>query len=225
MGEEEWLAEFIKRVGPQARMRAADNELDYARARFKRSVERLFEREVARIVKLIEEPGRYSVWEWEKVRTYFEWIARKFANLVEQMEQARPTTIDDTPVKDAVLKPGGGKPKLTESEVSQIKTLINERKLSLEEIAAQFKLSPAEVSAIKNERVWPEVVPRIVGRLDRHEAKGGANVGEADERSGSAVIDGDSAETPPSPPERSRVTPADGGDRGRAAPSKVRRRF
>ena len=31
MGEEEWLAEFIKRVGPQARMRAADNELDYAR--------------------------------------------------------------------------------------------------------------------------------------------------------------------------------------------------
>jgi len=63
MGEEEWLAEFIKRVGPQARMRAADNELDYARARFKRSVERLFEGEVARIVKLSEEPGRYWVWE------------------------------------------------------------------------------------------------------------------------------------------------------------------
>ena len=226
MGEEEWLADFIKEVGPEALMRAADNELDYARVRFKRSVERLFEREVARIAKLIEEPGRYSVREWEKVRTYFEWIARKFANLVEQMEQARPlTTIDDTPVKDAVLKPGGGKPKLTVSEVSQIKTLVNAGELRLEEIAAQFKLSPAEVSAIKNERVWPEVVPRIVGRLDRHEAKGGANVGEADERSGSAVIDGDSAETPPSPPERSRVTPADGGDRGRAAPSKVRRRF
>src|SRR5262249_17665237 len=48
MSEEEWLAEFIKRVGPEAKRRAADNELDYARARFKRSVERLFEREVSR---------------------------------------------------------------------------------------------------------------------------------------------------------------------------------
>ena len=66
MSEEEWLAEFIKRVGPEAKRRAADNELDYARARFKRSVERLFEREVARIAKLIEEPGRYSVREWER---------------------------------------------------------------------------------------------------------------------------------------------------------------
>jgi hypothetical protein len=226
MSEEEWLADFIEQVGPEAKRRAADNELDYARARFKRSVERLFEREVARIAKLIEEPSRYSTREWEKVRTYFEWIARRFTNLVEQMEQARPlTTIDDTPVKDAVLKPGGGKPKLTESEVSQIKTLINERKLSLEEIAAQFKLSPAEVSAIKNERTWPEVEPRIVGRLDRYEANAGANVGEVDERSGSAVIDGDATETPPSPPEHSRVTLVDGGDRGRAVPSKIRRRF
>jgi predicted transcriptional regulator len=226
MSEEEWLADFIKQVGPEALRRAADNELDYARARFKRSVERLFEREVARIAKLIEEPGRYSVKEWEKVRTYFEWIARRFKNLVEQMEQARPlTTIDDTPVKDAVLKPGGGKPKLTESEVSHIKTLVNERKLSLEEIAAQFNISPAEVSAIKNERTWPEVEPRIVGRLDRYEAKGEANVSEADERSGAAVINKDAAETPLSPPEHSRVTPADGGDRGRAAPSNIRRRF
>jgi len=226
MSEEEWLADFIKQVGPEALMRAADNELDYARARFKRSVERLFEREVARIVKLIEEPSRYSVREWEKVRTYFEWIARRFANLVEQMEQARPlTTIDDTPVKDAVLKPGGGKPKLTESEVSHIKTLVNAGELSLERIAKQFDVSPAEISGIKNERYWPLVEPRINGRLDRYEAKGGANVGEADEHSGSAVIDGDSAETPLSPPERSHVTPADGGDRGRAAPSKIRRRF
>ena len=77
MSEEEWLADFIKQLGPEALMRAADNELDYARVRFKRSVERLFEREVARIAKLIEEPGRYSVREWEKVRTYFEWIARR----------------------------------------------------------------------------------------------------------------------------------------------------
>jgi len=172
MSEEEWLADFIKQVGPEALMRAADNELDYARARFKRSVERLFEREVARIVKLIEEPGRYSVREWEKVRTYFEWIARRFTNLVEQMEQARPlTTIDDTPVKDAVLKPGGGKPKLTESEVSQIKALVNAGELSLEEIAKQFDVSPAEISGIKNERYWPLVEPRIVGRLDRYQTK------------------------------------------------------
>jgi hypothetical protein len=161
--------EFIKSVGPEAKRRAADNELDYARARFKRSVERLFEREVAKIVKLIDEPSRYSVREWEKVRTYFEWIARKFANLVEQMEQARPLTIvDDTPAKDAVLKPGGGKPKLTESEVSQIKTLVNAAELRLEEIAKQFDVSPAEISGIKNERYWPLVEPRIVGRLDRY---------------------------------------------------------
>jgi hypothetical protein len=172
MSEEEWLADFIKQVGPEAKRRAADNELDYARARFKRSVERLFEREVARIVKLIEEPSRYSTREWEKVRTYFEWIARRFTNLVEQMEQARPlTTIDDTPVKDAVLKPGGGKPKLTESEVSQIKTLVNAGELSLEEIAKQFDVSPAEISGIKNERYWPLVEPRIVGRLDRYQTK------------------------------------------------------
>ena len=172
MSEEEWLADFIKQVGPQALRRAADNELDYARARFKRSVERLFEREVARIVKLIEEPGRYSVREWEKVRTNLEWTAKRFMNLVEQMEQARPlTTIDDTPVKDAVLKPGGGKPKLTESEVSQIKTLVNAGELSFEEIAKQFDVSPAEISGIKNERYWPLVEPRIVGRLDRYQTK------------------------------------------------------
>src|SRR6516165_8184168 len=77
MSGQESLAEFIKRVKPRADRRAADNELDYARARFKRVIERLFEYEVARIVKLIEEPGRYSVREWEKVRTYFEWIARR----------------------------------------------------------------------------------------------------------------------------------------------------
>ena len=223
MSQEEWLADFIKRVGPQVRMRAADNELDYARARFKRTVKRLFEREVARIVKLIEEAGRYSVRQWEKVRTDLEWIARRFTNLVEQMEQARPLTrIDDTPVKDAVLKPGGGKPKLTESEVGQIKTLVNAGELSLEEIAARFDVSAAQVSAIKNERAWPEVEPRISGRLDRYEANAVTNVGEVDERSGSAVTDGDAT-----PPERelSRVTVADGGDRGRPAPSKIRRRF
>ena len=172
MSGQESLAEFIKRVKPRADRRAADNELDYARARFKRVVERLFEYEVARIVKLIEEPGRYSVREWEKVRTNLERTAKRFMNLVEQMEQARPlTTIDDTPAKDAVLKPGGGKPKLTVIEVSQIKSLVNAGELSLEEIAKQFCVTPAEISGIKNERYWPLVEPRIVGRLDRYQTK------------------------------------------------------
>ena len=91
---------------------------------------------------------------------------------MDQMEQARPlTTIDDTPVKDVVLKPGGGKPKLTESQVSQIKTLVNAGELSLEEIAKQFGVSPAEISGIKNERYWPLVEPRISGRLNRYQTK------------------------------------------------------
>ena len=91
--------------------------------------------------------------------------------LVEQMEEARPLTrIDDTDPKEAVLRPGGGKPKLTTGEVSQIKTLINAGELSLEQIAERFGVSPAQVSAIKNERSWPEVEPRINSRLDRYEA-------------------------------------------------------
>jgi hypothetical protein len=179
MSEEEWLADFIKQVGPEALMRAADNELDYARARFKRSVERLFEREVARIAKLIEEPGRYSVREWEKVRTYFEWIARRFTNLVQRMEEARPLTkIDDTDPESnaeaavaAQSNDKGGRRKLIESQVSQIKTLVNAGELSLEEIAKQFCVTPAEISGIKNERYWPLVEPRIVGRLDRYQTK------------------------------------------------------
>jgi hypothetical protein len=142
-------------------------------------IERLFEYEVARIVKLIEQPGRYSIREWEKVRTYFEWTARRFSNLVEQMEQARPLTrIDDTDPESnaeagvaAQNNNKGGRRKLIESQVSQIKSLVNAGELSLEEIAKQFDVSPAEISGIKNERYWPLVEPRIVGRLDRYQTK------------------------------------------------------
>jgi len=175
MSGQESLADFIKRVKPQADRRAADNELDYARARFKRVIERLFEYEVARIVKLIEEPARYSVKEWEKVRTDLEWIARRFSNLVQRMEEARPLTkIDDAKsnVEDAVAAKSNnkGRRKLTESQVSQIKSLVNAGELGLEKIAAQFGVSPAEISGIKNERYWPLVEPRISGRLNRYEA-------------------------------------------------------
>jgi hypothetical protein len=59
---------------------------------------------------------------------------------------------------------------LSRADISQIKTLINAGELSLDEIAAKFDVSPAQVSAIKNERSWPEVAPRINSRLDRYEA-------------------------------------------------------
>ena len=115
------------------------------------------------------EPARYSVREWEKVITDIEWIARRFADLAERMKEVRPLTrIDDTDPKEVVLKPGGGKRKLSTAEVSEIKTLVNAGELSLEEIAEQFGVSPAQVSAIKNERSRAEVTPRIKGRLDRY---------------------------------------------------------
>ena len=234
--EDRLLAEVLRPLMEEVARRQADHELNSAWARFKKVTGRLFEYEIARIEQLIEQPDRYSVKEWEKVRTGFEWTARKFTNLVERMEEARPLTkIDDTHevevegnAEDVVAEKSSnkaGRRKLTESQVSQIKTLVNAGELSLEEIAKQFGVSPAEISGIKNERYWPLVEPRINGRLDRYEAKGGVNVGEADERSGTAVINKDAAETPLSPPERSRVTPADGGNRGRAAPSKIVRRF
>jgi hypothetical protein len=173
------LAEILEPLMEEVARRAADNELDSARARFKKVIERLFEYEVARIVKLIEEPGRYSVREWEKVRTYFEWIARRFANLVQRMEEARPLTkIDDTDPESnaeaavaAQSNNKGGRRKLIESQVSQIKSLVNAGELGLEEIAKQFCVTPAEISGIKNERYWPLVEPRIVGRLDRYQTK------------------------------------------------------
>ena len=88
------------------------------------------------------------------------------------MEEARPLTrITDDEPKEVVLRRGSGKHKLSRADISQIKTLINAGELSLDEIAARFDVSPAQVSAIKNERSWPEVEPRINGRLDRYERK------------------------------------------------------
>jgi hypothetical protein len=165
------LDEILGPLMQKASERDADLKLDYARARLKKAIEQVFKDEVARIQQLIAEPGRYSVKEWEKVMSDIEWTARRFMSLREQMEEARPLTrIDDTDPKEAVLRVGGGKPKLSTGEVSQIKTLINAGELSLEEIAAKFDVSPAQVSAIKNERSWPEVEPRISSRLDRYEA-------------------------------------------------------
>jgi hypothetical protein len=92
----ELLGPLIKKVSKQS----ADNELEYARAKLKKAIERLFEYEVARIGQLIEEPARYSVKEWERVMTEFECIARRFLGLRERMEEARPLTmIDDTEPK------------------------------------------------------------------------------------------------------------------------------
>lgn len=165
------LAKLLGPLAHKAKEQEEDLALDYARVRLKKAIDRVFEIEVARIEQLIAEPARYSVKEWERVMTDIEWIARRFTALMARMEDARPLTrIDDTEPKEAVLKPGGGKPKLSTGEVSQIKTLINAGELSLEEIAAKFDVSPAQVSAIKNERSWPEVEPRIRGRLDRYEA-------------------------------------------------------
>lgn len=165
----ELLAEMVRPFKPIADMRAADNELDYARARLKKTIEHVFETDVARVEQLIAEPARYSVKEWERVMTDIEWIARRFMGLMERMAEARPLTIiDDKEPKEVVLRPGGGKRKLSTGEVSEIKTLINAGELSLEEIASKFEVSPAQVSAIKNERSWPLVKPRINGRLDRY---------------------------------------------------------
>jgi len=176
------LAEILAPLMEEVARRQADNELNSAWTRFKKVTGRLFEYEIARIEQLIEQPNRYSVKEWEKVRTGFEWTARKFTNLVERMEEARPLTkIDDTHevkvkgnAEDVVTEQSnnkGGRRKLTESQVSQIKSLVNAGELSLEEIAKQFGVSPAEISGIKNERYWPLVEPRIVGRLDRYQTK------------------------------------------------------
>ena len=172
--------EITKELKRKGERRQADNELDYARDRFKKTIKRLFEYEIARIEKLIEKPNRYSVREWEKVRTDLEWIARRFMNLVERMEEVRPLTkIDDTSKaeaegEDAVPAKShgkGGRRKLIESQVSQIKSLVNAGELGLEEIAARFDISPAEVSGIKNERFWDWVEPRIRDRLNRYETK------------------------------------------------------
>jgi hypothetical protein len=100
-------------LGPlmqKASERDADLKLEYARARLRKAIGQLFEYEVARIQQLIAEPGRYSVKEWEKVMTDIEWIARRFMDLREQMEEARPLTrITDDEPKEVVLRRGSGK--------------------------------------------------------------------------------------------------------------------
>jgi hypothetical protein len=165
------VAELVGPLAQKAKEQEADNELDYARARLRKATDRVCDFEAARLQQLIAEPKRYSVRQWERVMTDVEWIARRFTALRERMEEARPLTrIDGTEPKEAVLRRGSGKHKLSRAEISEIKTLINAGELSLEEIAAKFDVSPAQVSAIKNERSWPEVEPRIRGRLDRYEA-------------------------------------------------------
>jgi hypothetical protein len=163
----ELLAEVI---GPLLQ-KGADRTFDYARVRFKKAVEKLFEFEVARLERFIAEPSKFSTKEWERVRTDIEWTARRFMALVERMEERPLTRITDAEPKEVHLRRGTGKHKLSRADISEIKTLINAGELSLEEIAERFEVSPAQVSAIKNERCWPEVEPRINRRLDRYERK------------------------------------------------------
>ena len=100
----EWVSEFIKAIKPEHDRRAAakkreaaDNELRYARTRFKKVMERIFENEVAKLMTLIKEPRRYSTKEWEKLITDFQWMARRLACVAKTMEQQRPLVrVDDT---------------------------------------------------------------------------------------------------------------------------------
>ena len=97
------LADFIKKFGPQAQRRAADQALDRARGRLKKGINRLFENEIGKLRELTAEPDRYSVKEWEKVITDLEWIARRFLGVAERMEETRPlTVIDDVADAEAI---------------------------------------------------------------------------------------------------------------------------
>jgi hypothetical protein len=169
----ERLDEIVGPLNQKAIEKEADRALDYARVKLKKAIKRLFEYEVVRVQKLIEEPSRFSGREWERVITDIEWTAKRFADLAERMKEARPLTrITDDEPREVMLRPGGGKAKLTAGDVNRIKVLINEGKFSLEQIAELFDISPQQVSMIKNERSWPEIEPRINGRLDRYGANG-----------------------------------------------------
>jgi hypothetical protein len=91
-----WLADFIREVDPQHKKQVADNAINFARMRFKKVMERIFENEVAKVKALIQEPARCSGKEWEKLMTDFEWAARRLACVAETMEELRPLVrIDD----------------------------------------------------------------------------------------------------------------------------------
>lgn len=60
--------------------------------------------------------------------------------------------------------------KLTEAQVSQIKTMLNDG-VSYKEIAMQFTISPSLVQTIKVEKIWYWVEPRITNLLPDWEPK------------------------------------------------------
>jgi hypothetical protein len=95
------LADFVKRVKPQADRKDADNQLAYARGRLKKVIGRIFENEVGRLQELIAEPERYSAREWERVITDLEWTARRFLKVGERMDEARPLTMIDDRVDES----------------------------------------------------------------------------------------------------------------------------
>jgi len=94
--EPKWLADFIREVDPEHRKKEADNAISYARMRFKKVMERIFENEVAKVKAVIAEPARFSGKEWEKLITEFQWASRRLACVAETMVELRPLVrIDD----------------------------------------------------------------------------------------------------------------------------------
>jgi hypothetical protein len=167
MNGNEYLTGLVNQLKPLADQREANNKLRSARERFKKVIERLLTTEVERITILAEEAERYSAREWDKLISEIEWAAKRLTEVADRMKELRPLTeIDDPPAdKIEIEKQRRRTGKLSGNEISEIKRLINGGERSLDEIAAEFDISPGQVSAIKNERVWPLVEPRIAGRV------------------------------------------------------------
>ena len=90
----ERLDEIVGPLNQKAIEKEADRELDYARAKLKKAIERIFEYEVSRVQKLIEEPSKYSGREWERVITDIEWTGKEICRLGRTNERSKAANQD-----------------------------------------------------------------------------------------------------------------------------------
>jgi hypothetical protein len=90
MNGQEFLTEIVNRLKPQIAQQAADNELERARGRLRKAVDRLFANEIAQIEILIGEPERYSVKGWENLVIEAQWTLSRLRTVVDRINEVRP---------------------------------------------------------------------------------------------------------------------------------------
>jgi hypothetical protein len=97
MTGQQFLTELVNRLRRETEQEAADNELERARGRLRKAIDRLFANEIAQIEILIGKPERYSVKGWENLVIEAQWTLSRLRNVVERVNEIRPLIkIDDS---------------------------------------------------------------------------------------------------------------------------------